>query len=71
MRLAYTYMFWHRFFAALAKQMALPQTACIVVAGPLSIPETDGGRAWFKAFDDQWELIQVNKPRIGMLYLPL
>ena len=45
--------------AALAKSMALPQTASLALPGPLTVPETGGGRAWFQAFDDDWELIQV------------
>lgn len=28
-------------------------------AGPLEVPETNGGRAWFQAFDDDWELIEA------------
>jgi predicted esterase len=45
---------------ALAQRMQLPQTACLSLSGPLEVPETDGGRAWFRAFDDNWELIQVH-----------
>jgi hypothetical protein len=45
--------------AALAQRMQLPQTACLALSGPLEVPETGGGRAWFTAFDDEWELIQV------------
>jgi hypothetical protein len=39
--------------------MALPQTACLALSGPLLVPETEGGRAWFTMFDDFGELIQV------------
>jgi hypothetical protein len=46
--------------AALAQRMQLPQTACLALSGPLVVPETGGGRAWFTAFDDKWELIQVH-----------
>ncbi len=47
-------------FAALARRMALPQTACLALPGPLVVPGTDGGRAWHEAFDPStWELIQV------------
>ena len=49
-------------FAALARHMALPATACLALAGPIEVPETGGGRAWFEAFDDNWELIA---PRPG------
>ncbi|WIA35235.1 hypothetical protein OEZ86_003697 [Tetradesmus obliquus] len=45
-------------FTALAQRMQLPQTACLALSGPLEVPETRGGRAWFRAFDDDWELIQ-------------
>ena len=45
--------------AALARRMALPQTASLALSGPLIIPETDGGRAWFTTYDEDWELIQV------------
>jgi hypothetical protein len=44
-------------FARLAKQMALPRTACLALGGPLAVPFA--GRAWFTAFDDEGELIQV------------
>ncbi len=44
-------------FARLAKQMALPRTACLALVGPLAVPFA--GRAWFTAFDDEGELIQV------------
>ena len=46
-------------YAALARRMALPQTAVLALAGPLEVPETGGGRAWLQAFDDDFELIQV------------
>jgi hypothetical protein len=39
--------------------MQLPQTACLALSGPLDVPESAGGRGWFTAFDDDWELIQV------------
>lgn len=44
---------------ALAQRMSLPQTACLALSGPLSVPESDGGRAWLTAFDEDGELIQV------------
>lgn len=37
-------------FAALARRMALPQTATLSLGGLLAVPETDGGRAWHEAF---------------------
>jgi len=47
-------------FARLGSTLNLPQTAILALAGPLVVPETDGGRAWFTAFDEQsWDLIQV------------
>lgn len=48
--------------AALAKRMALPQTACLALSGPLAVPETDGGRAWFTVFDEDGELIKPCSP---------
>jgi len=46
-------------YAALAMRLALPQTAYLVLPGPLSVPETQGGRAWFEAHDEEtWEEIQ-------------
>jgi len=57
--------------AALAQRMALPQTACLALSGPLEVPETDGGHAWFTAFDDFGELIQVRVEMLVVLtYLP-
>jgi predicted esterase len=44
--------------AALAQRMALPQTACLALSGPLPVPETDGGRAWFEVFDSDGDLIK-------------
>eukprot|EP00798_Chlamydomonas_sp_ICE-L_P015722 gene15722-21842_t len=41
--------------------MALPNTASLALAGPIEVPETDGGRSWFISFDDDWELIQPTK----------
>ena len=52
-------------YAALARRMQLPSTAALVLAGPLEVPETDGGRAWHEAFDEEWELIQVSRGGIG------
>ena len=37
--------------------MALPQTACLALGGPLAVPFA--GRAWFPAFDDDGDLIEV------------
>ena len=50
-------------YAALAKRMALPQTATLALAGPIEVPESNGGRAWLQAFDDDFELIQVKLGR--------
>lgn len=46
-------------YDSLASRMALPQTASLSLAGPIVVPETGGGRAWFQAFDDNFELIKV------------
>jgi hypothetical protein len=46
-------------YAALAKRMDLPQTATLALAGPIEVPESNGGRAWLQAFDDEFELIEV------------
>lgn len=48
----------HRPFAALGQRFALPQTAVLALSAPLEVPLTDGGGAWFTAFDDDYELIQ-------------
>jgi hypothetical protein len=32
--------------------MALPATAALALDGPLEVPYSDGGRAWFAAFED-------------------
>lgn len=45
----------------LANQMKLPQTCCVALAGPLQIPLLDEGRAWFEAFDEEFNLIQPAK----------
>lgn len=45
--------------AALAQRMALPQTACLALSGPLVVPETDGGRMWLNTFEADGELIKV------------
>lgn len=35
-------------YARLGRQMALPQTACLALPGPLGpVPGTPSGRAWF------------------------
>ena len=39
--------------------MALPQTASLALSGPLPLPGLLKGRAWFTAFDDRGELLQV------------
>lgn len=44
-------------FARLAERMALPQTACLALSGPLAVPFA--GRAWFPAFDCDGDLIEV------------
>jgi hypothetical protein len=46
-------------YAALAHRMGLPQTCSLALSGPIEVPETDGGRAWFEAFEEDFELIQV------------
>lgn len=50
----------HKKFSSLAEQMELPQTATLAVSGPIVFPEelVDDGRAWFTAFDENWNLIQ-------------
>mmetsp|Transcript_33183 Transcript_33183/g.63708 ORF Transcript_33183/g.63708 Transcript_33183/m.63708 type:complete len:454 (+) Transcript_33183:394-1755(+) len=45
-------------FATMARTLQLPHTAALALQGPLLIPETDGGSAWFRVFDDDWELIE-------------
>mmetsp|Transcript_17593 Transcript_17593/g.38367 ORF Transcript_17593/g.38367 Transcript_17593/m.38367 type:complete len:487 (-) Transcript_17593:208-1668(-) len=48
-------------YAELARRMNLPDTLVVAMAGPLSIPESDGGRAWFDIFDDEWDLIEPTR----------
>ncbi|GAQ84429.1 hypothetical protein KFL_001880220 [Klebsormidium nitens] len=45
-------------FTTLGKRMNLPQTSILALSGPIQIPETDGGRAWFTSFDENWDLIE-------------
>ncbi|PSC68906.1 malonate-ligase [Micractinium conductrix] len=45
-------------FAALARRMALPQTAALALGGPQEVPFSEGGRSWHTAFTDDFELIQ-------------
>ncbi|KAL6759134.1 Alpha/Beta hydrolase protein [Haematococcus lacustris] len=53
----------HTPYAALAAKLALPQTASLALGGPLEVPESDGGRAWFVTHEEEgWEPIQ---PRPG------
>lgn len=35
-------------YAQLARKMELPQTSALAIAGPLSVPFTNIGRAWFQ-----------------------
>lgn len=37
--------------------MNLPQTSILALSGPIHIPETNGGRAWFTSFNENWDLI--------------
>mmetsp|Transcript_14044 Transcript_14044/g.23761 ORF Transcript_14044/g.23761 Transcript_14044/m.23761 type:complete len:452 (+) Transcript_14044:336-1691(+) len=48
-------------YAELAKRMQLPNTLAVALAGPVEIAETDGGRAWFRMFDDEWNLIEPSR----------
>ncbi|KAK9825643.1 hypothetical protein WJX81_003864 [Elliptochloris bilobata] len=45
-------------FARMAERMALPQTACLALGGPLSVPFA--GRAWFPAIDGAGDLIEAS-----------
>ena len=47
-------------FAALARQLALPQTATLALGGPLAVPESDGGRAWHDAFAADGSMLPVS-----------
>lgn len=35
-------------YAQLARKMELPQTSALAIPGPLPVPFTDNGRAWFQ-----------------------
>lgn len=49
-------------FHNLAVQMKLPQTSTLSLAGPLDIPLLeDGGKAWFQAFDEEFNLIKPTR----------
>jgi len=40
-------------YAKLARQMALPQTACLALPGPIGpVPGTPNGRAWYTEEDE-------------------
>ena len=46
--------------------MALPQTACLALPGPLGpVPGTPKGRAWFRE-EDEAECSEVQEGRIGI-----
>mmetsp|Transcript_62773 Transcript_62773/g.198812 ORF Transcript_62773/g.198812 Transcript_62773/m.198812 type:complete len:229 (+) Transcript_62773:78-764(+) len=47
-------------YAGLARQMELPLTAAIALPGPMEVPLTEGGRAWFAAFDSEYNPIPDN-----------
>ena len=50
-------------YARLGRQMELPQTACLVLPGPLGpVPGTPQGRAWFDEEDEE-ELAEVSAVR--------
>lgn len=52
----------HKNFFQLGQKMELPQTAVMAISGPIMFPEEIiHGRAWFVAFDEDWELIQPEK----------
>lgn len=36
-------------YAQLARKMALPQTSALAISGPLPVPFTENGKAWFQA----------------------
>lgn len=41
-------------YAKLARQMALPQTACLALPGPIGpVPGTPTGRAWYNEEDEE------------------
>ena len=52
-------------FAALARRLALPQTATLSLGGPLTVPETDGGRAWHQAFAADGSMLPVRLQRLA------
>ena len=44
-------------YAKLARQMALPQTACLALSGPIGpVPGTPNGRAWYSEEDENESL---------------
>jgi hypothetical protein len=54
-------------FAALGKRISLPQTSTLSLSGPIHIPETNGGRAWFISLDENWELIKPGRGEMRRL----
>jgi hypothetical protein len=46
-------------FASLATKLNLPCTAALILAGPLEVPFTDGGREWFVNMVGRHKLTQA------------
>ncbi len=55
----------HANFAAFARSLNLPQSACLILQGPMPLPldDMDGG-AWYPSFEDDGERTHSVAPRI-------
>ena len=56
-------------YARLGLQMALPQTACLALPGPMGpVPGTPTGRAWFDE-EDEAEVLAASALACGARYV--
>ncbi|EOR04647.1 hypothetical protein E3P92_01060 [Wallemia ichthyophaga] len=53
-------------FVNLSKKLRLPQTASLVLQGPVPVPFFDEARMWYQSFDMLGNLIQSPDPRIAL-----
>ncbi|TIA87144.1 hypothetical protein E3P99_03359 [Wallemia hederae] len=53
-------------FIELSKKLHLPQTASLVLQGPVPVPFFDEARMWYQSFDMLGNLIQNPDPRIAL-----
>lgn len=53
-------------FINLSKKLHLPQTASLVLEGPVPVPFFDEARMWYQSFDMLGNLIQNPDPRVAL-----